>query len=339
MKGRDLLILAAVLLVGGFAVADSFRGSAFGDEGADPETAPETAPPPPPTTLAETGPQPQPEAPEGWPRGLLDGELVFTDGRDCRVRVIALPGGRERPTGAEPVLSSCELWAAPITDRIAIGVGPPSNDTVPFRFLDLARAGRDLGGYRALFGFIVWSPDGQRAAWCGRSRTGFDLEVGGAARRLPECPAAYTPEGGIAFARGNELVAGGRTLVRASGGITFVHFGSDGSVAVVVEGRRVERYRGGRLQQAFDLPAEYEGQTPELSPDNCGALFGEGGTIRVVDVGCLGSHFPAMPGTAAVWSPDGQWIASAGMTSIGFRPVSGGMTVEWPAQASQLFWR
>jgi hypothetical protein len=338
MKGRDLLILAAVLLVGGFAVADSFRGSAFGDGG--PETEPTSEPPPPPTsTLAETGPQPQPEAPEGWPRGLLEGELVFTDGRDCRVRVIALPGGRERPVGARPPLSSCDLWAAPVTDRVAIGVGPPSNDTVPFRFVDLARADRDFGGSSALFGFIVWSPDGQRAAWCGRSRTGFDLEIGGAARRLPECPAAYTPEGGIAFALGNELVAGGRTLVRASGGITFVQFGSDGSVAVVVEGRRVERYIGGRRRQAFDLPAAFEGQTPVLSPDNCGALFSDGGTIRVVDIGCLGARFPPMPGTAAVWSPDGQWIASAGMTSIGFRAVSGGMTVEWPAQASQLHWR
>jgi hypothetical protein len=339
MKGRDLLILAAVLLIGGLAVADSFRGSAFDAE--SPATGTDSAPPPAPTptdALDGVDPQPAPEAPPGWPRGLLDGEVVFTDGRSCRVRVIALPGGRERPS-SRPVLSSCDLWAAPATDRVAIGLGPPSDDTVPFRFVDLARVGRNLGGYRALFGFVVWSPDGQRAAWCGRSRTGFDLEVGGAARRLPECPAAYTPEGEIAFARGNELVAGGRTLLRASGGITFVRFGSDRSVAVVVEGRRLERYRQGRLQQTLDLLPAYEGQTPVLSPDNCGALFGEGGIIRVIDLGCLGPHFPAMPGTAAVWSPDGQWIASAGMTSIGFRPVSGGPTVEWPAQASQLDWR
>jgi WD40-like Beta Propeller Repeat len=338
MKGRDLLILVAVLLVGGFAVADSFRGSAFGEEGADTGTTSEIAPPP-TTTVVETGPQPQPEAPEGWPRGLLEGELVFTDGRDCRVRVIALPGGRERPTGARPIPSSCDLWAAPVTDRVAIGVGPASDDTVPFRFVDLARTARRLGGYEALFGFVVWSPDGQRAAWCGRSRTGFDLEIGGAARRLPDCPAAYAPEGEIAFARGNELVVGGRTLVRASGGITVVHFGSDGSVGVVVEGRRVERYVGGRRRQDFDLPAAFEGQTPVLSPDNCGALFGEGGTIRVLDVGCRGSHYPPMPGKAAVWSPDGQWIASAGETSVGFRRATGGMTVEWPAQAAQLYWR
>jgi hypothetical protein len=342
MKGRDLAILGAILLVAGFAVADSVRQAPSSDRRTTEVTTDDAATSQALlTTEVQPEPQPQPEAPPGWPRGVLEGDLVFTDGRDCRVRVIALASGRERPSGG--VASTCDLWAAPKTVRIAIGVGARTDATVPFRFVDLARTGRQVGAYRALVGSIIWSPDGQRAAWCATPQTGFELEIGGTRRRLPGCPSAYTPEGDLAYARGGELFVVGRRgaerVIRASDIIVYTRYGRDGSIAAVVDGRRIERFVGGRRRHAVDLPTRLWGVSPVLSPDNCGALLSEGGRVFVVDVGCLGPHIRDMPGKAATWSPDGRWIAAAGEDEIGFRSLTGAETLIWPALAAQLSWR
>jgi hypothetical protein len=335
VKARDLAIVVAVLAIGGFAAADAIRGRVEG--GAETTASDTTAP----STLSRRqGPQPQPDAPPGWPQGTVQGELVFTDASDCRVRVIGLAGGRERPLAR--FAGNCNLWPAPVSQRIAYGLGPASSDAMPFRFASLERPQVELGGYRALFGFITWSHDGQRAAWCGRSRTGFDLELGGPARRLPRCPAAYTPEGEIAYAVENRLLVEDRTVLRADGGITFVNWGRDGSLAIVEDGTRLVRYdSAGRLSGSAETP---EGRLPILSPDNCAAAFrlqNGLGPLELVDVGCFrGARRPRLVGRDAAWSPDGEWLAVAGEGSIVFhRLVGTPRTLRYPVQAVELAWR
>jgi hypothetical protein len=212
---------------------------------------------------------------------------------------------------------------------------------VPFRFIDLARPGRNLGSSEALFGFLVWSDDGQRAAWCNGRRVGIDLELGEFRHRLPGCPAAYTLGDRIALAEENRVVVDGRTVLTASGGITNVHYGSDGSIAVDVEGRRIERYRRGELTDALDLPERFEGRMPNLSPDNCSAAFRAGDRIRILDVGCsrLGPQGTIFPGHAAAWSPDGSSIAIGGATELTFYDLATGNVVTWPIGAVSIVWR
>jgi hypothetical protein len=213
---------------------------------------------------------------------------------------------------------------------------------VPFRFIDLGRRGRDLGTSEAAFGFLTWSDDGQRAAWCNQHLEGIDLELGGTRRRLPDCPAAYTPDGEVALARGDRLVTERRELLQASGGITNVHFGGDDSLAVVVDGTRIERYVDGRLTDALGLPERFQGRLPVLSPDNCSAAFRAGDRISILDVGCstLGPQGATFPGHAATWSPDGAWIAVGGASELSFYNLdSNAEPVVWPVGAVQVIWR
>jgi hypothetical protein len=335
LKPRDLIAVGAVVLIGGFAAADAIRGR-VGESRIPPVTSvgEQTTP----TRLS--GPRPQQEAPRGWPLGTLRGALIFTDATDCRVRVVGLGGGVERPLAR--FAGACSLWTPAAGPRFAYGLGPTSGDGfVPFRIADLARPNRELGGYRALFGVVIWSADGQRVAWCGRRRTGFDLEVGGPARRLPHCPVAYTPDNRIAYTIGNRLIVDGRTVVRANGGITFVHYGMDGSLAIVEDGKRLVRYDpAGRLDASVPIP---DGRTPILSPTNCGALFnpfGGLGRIRFVELPCYrGRRVDGLLGRDASWSPDGTWIAVAEQRQIAFyRTTAFAEPIRWPAAAAQLVW-
>lgn len=332
MRGRDLLILAAVLLLGGFAVADGLR-RVGGDEPAAerPTTAATGATTTAATTDEDLGRETFPQVPGAG------GGIVITETGSCAVREVDLPTGIElRNVVAR---STCELWAAPVTAKVAVGIGEPVGDAVPIRFVDLARPGRNLGTSEAAFGFLVWSEDGQRAAWCNRRRVGIDLELGRGRRLLEECPAAYTPDGEIVYARADRLFAEDRPLLQASAGITAVHFGADGSLAVVVEGRRIERYTGGRLTDAFDLPARYEGRLPALSPDNCSALFRAGNLVRLVDVGCSTAREQGFPGYVGAWSPDGAWVAVGEADRLTFHELATGESVAWDVGAVELAWR
>ena len=337
MKSRDLLIVLAVVLVGGFAVADALRSGDSREPAAEPGT---TTNPTGTTSVVEP-----PDEDLGRARFTqvsgAGGALVLTETGSCAVREFDLPTGIEfRNVVAR---STCQLWAAPATAKVAVGIGEPVGDAVPFRFIDLSRPGRNLGTSEAAFGFLVWSQDAQRAAWCNRRRVGIDLELGRGRRLLPECPAAYTPEHEVAFASGRDIVVGGSTVLTASGGITNVHYATDdsGSVAVMVEGRRIERYEGGRLTDAFDLPERFQGRLPVLSPDNCSAAFRADDRIRVVDVGCsrLGSAGSLFPGHAAAWSPDGRWLAVGGASELTFYDLVGrGDVVSWPIGVAEIEW-
>jgi hypothetical protein len=336
VRPRDAAIFGIVLLIAGFAVADAFR--AAGGDGSERSSATTTDERLEPTTgTGETVDVVRdPFIPVPAP-----GLVIFTDRNDCRVRAARAQAGIE---AALPLIGrSCELWAAPTGAFVAYGLGRASRDgdAVPFRFAALGRPVRVFGGYHALFGFVAWSADGRRAAWCGRSRTGLDVEVGGRARRLPRCPAAYTPEGEIAYAVANTVVIEDRrTAVRAPTGITFVQWGRDGSSVVVgLDGRRLARYdRRGRLEGIFDVP---DGRIPILSPDNCASAFRQGdGRVRVVDLGCFRGRTIEVVGEDIAWSPDGEWVVVAAPDSLVFhRLVGTPEMVRWPAQAAEVAWR
>ena len=326
-------MIGAVVVIGGFAAADAIRGNPRPERTSAPTIPVQTAP------SRLPGPQPQPEAPPGWPEGVLDGALTFTDAKTCDIRVIGLAGGRERPVAHFG--SDCFLWAPPVGSRVAYGLGASSQDGLhPFRIADLALPNQELGGYRALFGVVIWSDDAQRVAWCGRSRIGFDLEIGGPATRLPRCPVAYTRDGEIAYAVSNQVLVGDRVVFTADGGITYAKFGSDGSLAVVVDGERLERSKGSSLTTT-KIPPRLQGVTPILRSDNCGALFPLGQSVTLLDLGCT----PGLPnrsfaGTTAAWSPDGAWVATSNGAELEFQRVVGSrLDIIWPAPAAQMVWR
>jgi hypothetical protein len=338
VKSRDLLILLAVVLVGGFAVADALRG----EDGADPVAEQGTTTNPATTTPAGATPDEELGRARFPQVNGAGGALVITETGSCAVREFDLPTGLEfRNVVAR---STCQVWAAPVTAKVAVGIGEPVGDAVPFRFIDLSRPGRDLGTSEAVFGFLVWSEDGQRAAWCNRRRVGIDLDVGRGRRLLPECPAAFTPEYEVAFAIGPDLVVDGRTVLTASGGITNVHYATDdesGSVAVMVEGRRIERYVDGRLTDAADLPERLQGRLPILSPDNCAYLIRTGDEeISLVTLGCSPLAVQGYRGTTGAWSPDGEWIAVGSPDEIVFhRPDRSAEPQRWPVGVVEIEWR
>ena len=326
-------MIGAVVVIGGFAAADAIRGNPRPERTSAPTIPVQTAP------SRLPGPQPQPEAPPGWPEGVLDGALTFTDARTCDIRVIGLAGGRERPVAHFG--SDCFLWAPPVGSRVAYGLGASSQDGLhPFRIADLALPNQELGGYRALFGVVIWSDDAQRVAWCGRSRIGFDLEIGGPARRLPRCPVAYTRDDEVAYAVGNQVLVGDRPVFTADGGITYAKFGSDGSLAVVVDGEKLERWDGSSLTTT-KIPPGYQGTTPILRADNCAALLPIRQAVQLIDLGCKpGLTNLSFAGNTAAWSPDGTWVATSNGVEIEFhRVVGGGLDITWPAAAAQMAWR
>lgn len=333
MKGRDLVILAAVLLVGGFALADTLRRATT------PEPAREAGRT---TTAGETTTAESPDEPDvgraSFPsvRGA-GGSIVIAESGTCAVRELDVATGLELPNVV--ARSTCELWAAPVSAKVAVGIAEEQGDAVPFRFLDLAHPRRNLGTSEAAFGFLVWSADGQRAAWCNRRLVGIDLELGGGRRLLEGCPAAYTPEGEVAYARGSEVATDEGTILRASGGVTAVHFGGDGSVGVVVEGRRIERYENGELTDALDLDERLQGRLPVFSPDNCTGIWRAGDRVRLVDLGCSSVAGAAFPGHAAAWSPAGDWVVVGGPSDLVFHDLETGEEFAWPVGAARVFWR
>ena len=338
MKGRDLLILLAVVLVGGFAVADALRSGAETERASERQTTQD-----PTATTSVVEPPDEDLGQARFPQvNGAGGALVITQTGSCAVREFDLPTGLEfRNVVAR---STCQVWAAPVTAKVAVGIGEPRGDAVPFRFIDLSRPGQNLGTSEAAFGFLVWSEDGQRAAWCNRRRVGIDLELRGRRRLLPECPAAFTPEHEVAFASGSDLVVGGRTVLTASGGITNVHYATDDesdSVAVMVEGRRIERYVDGRLTDSFDLPERLQGRLPILSPDNCAALLRTGDEeVSLITLGCSPFAVQGYRGTTGAWSPDGEWIVIGGPNELVFqRPDRGAEQVRWPVGAVEIEWR
>jgi hypothetical protein len=351
---RDLAIVAAVVALAGFAAADALR------DGGQP--SPRGRVTEPTVASGETAATTDEERRETFPDVPTGGSLAFTSGDDCRLRDASVSTGLEFPLPR--IETNCDVWAPPVGNRLAYGLLRSYGETFPIRFLDLGRPLADLGTFEA-FSDVVWSADGMRAAWCDTARTGFDYEVDHERRKLPFCPLAYTPAGGLAHTSDREVLVDGQTVLAAPGHIDQVAWGRDGSLALLLGATRIERLVNGRRAQEVRLPRPVTAGSVVFSPDNCAALVREQERIRLVDVGCFRGRgaftnispdnclsrrriprcerYPAprsFPGLAAAWSPDGEWIAVAELDSITFHRVVGRYdSVRWDASANGLAWR
>jgi hypothetical protein len=115
--------------------------------------------------------------------------------------------------------------------------------------------------------------------------------------------------------------------------------GTDGSLALLVDGQRLDRYEDGQLVSSTYTPAGPVGN-PALAPDNCAALSVVSGAVQLIDLGCFPGDAPrTFPGVYAAWSPDGEWIAVAESDAVAFHRVVGPeTTVRWDMAVGQLAW-
>jgi hypothetical protein len=317
MRPRDSAIVAAVLLVGGFAAADALRGT---DEATTERTAATG-----PRTGREEPDAVQTETVVGVGSAGLAGRLVFTDGR-CELRELDLGDGTLLRHGS--LRSSCGLIAPRRGEHVAVTLPSRRRDTVPYRLVHLADPDAGPATVLARLRSVVWSLDGSRVAWCAPSgQVGGELDL---SRRveavLARCPVAFTPDGEPAYAEGRALVAGGQALVRAPGPITAVSFAPDGTLAVATR-KELRLYRGspgaatgsyGVAEERRAIPEELRGLPVVFSPTHCHAaflssVFPPTPTVFVRDLGrCPGSRAPlTFAGRAAAWSPDGSRLAVA----------------------------
>jgi hypothetical protein len=345
MRSRDLAIVAAVLLVGGFAAADALRG--------DPEPpAPQAATSAPRPDVDEPAPV-ETETVVGVASDPLEGRLVYTDER-CELRELDLEDGTLLRHA--DLRGSCGLVAAAGGERVAVSLPSRRRDTVPYRIVDLADPGADQPTLLARIRSVVWSRDGTRVAWCAPSgHGGYELEPGLEPRRLRGCPVAFTPSGSPAYVEGRSLVAGGRVVVEAPGRITTVSFGADRSLAIATP-RQLLVYTEapsdapgsyGLVERIRAIPEELQGLPVIFSPTHCHAallssVFPPTPTVFVRDVRpCPGTRAPVtFAGRAAAWSPDGAQLAVAERERVvvhALFPVQPAVVLR--VVASDLAWR
>jgi hypothetical protein len=328
VRPRDLVIVCAVVLLGGVALVDALREDG---ETATPETRP--------TRAAE----PEIDRSVSFPNVRASGSLVFLDrDADCAIREADVNTGTEYPLPT--IRTNCLLSAPPVGERIAYGLGTSEGGATPFRFLDLSHPERELPAFDALFGEIVWADDGQFAAWCDSATSGFAYEVGTRAAAVPieYCPRGFGP-GQFVHTRGPEVLThADRVVARAGGSIDQIAGAPDGTLVLLVDGRQLERHRRGRLLETIPLPAAYRGPPLVFSPDVCAAILHGEGRAEIRDLGCFrgpDAMLVTFEGVGAVWSPDGEWIALAEPDAIVFHRVVGPYTsVRWPARAAALAW-
>ena len=240
--------------------------------------------------------------------------------------------------------TNCELYAPRVGTRVAYSVHDDwGTSKRHFSVLDLEHPRASFGDYLGDWN-PAWSPDGSTLAWCDSLRSGFELSRGQRPKRLHQCPRAYDPSGVLASVNDRqEIVVGGRPLLRARRPVWQLAWGVDGSLAVLVEGCRVDRYEGGRLVGAASVSVQRS--TPycpslNLAPDNCAALSVSGDVVRITDLGCFqGRASQWFEGVYADWSPDGKWIAVAEPDAVVFHRVVGReASVRWNVVAGQLAW-
>lgn len=355
-RARDLAIVAALVALGAAALTDALRNRTT-DEAQDGRAATATT-----TDEREASATTAEEAQDGqtpttttdedeaWrlPSGAASGLLAFTAPSGCELRAIDIRSGRM--LDLPRLETSCELYAPRVGSRVAYSTlhyeGGPMRS---FSVLDLAHPRASFGDYEGHW--IAWSPDGSTLAWCDTLRSGFELVGRQRPKRVDQCPSgpsAYDPSGALASVNDRqEIVVGGRPLLRARRPVWHFAWGVDGSLAVLVEGGRVDRYEGGRLVGTAsvpivpDRPITFLGDLPaDLAPDNCAALSVSGDVVRLVDLGCFQGPAPqTFRGVYADWSPDGKWIVVAEPDAVAFHRVVGGeASVRWDVAAGQLAW-
>lgn len=277
------------------------------------------------------------------PGGAASGLLAFTVPGGCELRAIDLHSGRM--LHIPRMETNCELYAPRVGTRVAYSVPDDwGTSKKHFSVLDLENPRASFGDYLGDWN-PAWSPDGSTLAWCDGFRSGFELSRGQRPKRLHRCPRAYDPSGALAFVNDRQqIVVGGRPLLRARRPVWELAWGVDGSLAVLVEGCRLDRYEGGRLVGAASVPRS----TPycplpissQLAPDNCAALSVGGDVVRLLDLGCFQGRAPrTFKGVYADWSPNGKWIAVAEPDAVVFHRVVGReASVRWNVVAGQLAW-
>jgi hypothetical protein len=352
-RARDLAIVAAVAALGAVALTDALRDGTPAEEGRDGRAATAATTAEREASATTTDAAQDRETPTATtdaieasvprlPGGAASGLLVFTVPGACELRAVDLRSGRmlELPR----LETNCELYAPRAGTRVAYSVHDDwGTSKKHFSILDLEHPRASFGDY--LGDWIAWSPDGSRLAWCDSFRSGFELARGPRPKRLHQCPLAYDPSGAAASVNDRqEIVVGGRPLLRARGPVWRLAWGIDGSLAVV-EGGRLDRYEGRRLVGTASVtPPSNEHPAaiwpPELAPDNCAALSVSGDVVQVVDLGCFRGRAPqTFKGLYADWSPDGKWIAVAEPDAVVFHRVVGPeATVRWDVAAGQLAW-
>jgi WD40-like Beta Propeller Repeat len=355
-RARDLAIVVAVVALGAVALADALRDRTT-TEGAQDDRAATAA-----TTdereasattaEAQDGQTPTSTTDEGeasvlrLPGGAASGLLAFTVPGGCELRAIDLHSGRM--LHIPRLETNCELYAPRVGTRVAYSVHDDWGSAKRhFSILDLKHPRASFGEYLGDWN-PAWSPDGSTLAWCDTFRSGFELSRGPRPKRLHQCPRAYDPSGALASASVNdrrEIVVGGRPLLRARRPVWELAWGIDGSLAVLVEGCRVDRYEGGRLVGTASVPL-FTSYCPlgdissALAPDNCAALSVSGDVVRLIDLGCFQGRAPqTFKGLYADWSPNGKWIAVAEPDAVVFHRVVGRETsVRWNVAGGQLAW-
>jgi WD40-like Beta Propeller Repeat len=349
------VIVAALAALGAVALTDALRDWTPDEEGRDGraataattderEASATTAEEPQDgqTPAATTTDEVEPSVPR-LPGGAASGLLVFTAPGACELRAVDLRSGRmlELPR----LETNCELWAPRVGTRVAYSVPDDwGTSKKHFSILDLEHPRASFGDY--IGDWLAWSPDGSTLAWCDGYRSGFELSRGQRPKPLDQCPWAYDPSGVLASVNdGREIVVGGRPLLRARRPVWHLAWGVDGSLAVLVEGGRYDRYEGGRLAGTASVtPAGvWHNVTvwpPELAPDNCAALSISGDVVRLIDLGCFqGDASRTFQGLYADWSPDGKWIAVAEPDAIVLHRVVGrDASVRLEVAAGQLAW-
>jgi hypothetical protein len=329
VRSSTVVLVAGLVAIAGFALADSLRG--------DNDTGPAVA-------ESESTTRREEPAFEGTlPPDLLTGRLVFTD-ENCDLGVVDL--ARAVVVRVRDVETNCALSAPVRPRRIAYGFGPLGRETLSYRVTDFSRPEQTQGLLRAQPGSIVWSHAGDRVAWCARGDHGLELELGGRKRPLAHCPVAYTRDDHPVYAADRRLLAESHALVPPlPGRITAASIAADGSIAVVLDGKRVLLLKRGEELVETRIPTRVRDVVPAFSPDNCGAIFltphrGQPPRVFVIDLGCLGGHERDLSGRRAAWSPDGQWFAVAEERTIAFYPVDASRSVlRLPGTANQLVWQ
>lgn len=319
------MIGAAVVALGVAALVDVFRGGATAEEARDGRA---------------------PTAATTFPPVAASGRIALTDREGCELRVFGVRSGRAAKVPR--VATSCELWAPRVGARVAYGVLGGEGSWPRFTVLDLEHPQASFGKYET-DGRMTWGPDGSTVAWCapyrggpGFSPPGFELSLGQRRpKRLDHCPLAYNPGGVTATTNGRrQILVDGRPLLSARGVVNQLAWGVNGSLAVFVDGRRVDRYKGDRLVGATILPPGARMRPIDLAPDNCAALAVDGDVVRLIDLGCFrGRRSLTFEGADAAWSPDGDWIVVASPDAVVFHRVVGRYTaVRWNVAAAQLAW-
>jgi hypothetical protein len=270
------------------------------------------------------------------------GLVAYTVPGACELRAFDLRSSRA--IGLPRLPTTCELSAPRVGTHVAYSVGDSGGAKREFRIRDLAHPRAASPEYASVSPF-AWSADGSRLGWCDTPESGFDLPLGRRPRRLDSCPRAYDPRGETAsVTRRGQVVVDGRPLLTVGGVAWDLGWGVDGSLAVLVNGRRVDRYEGGRpaggATLPLSMPANPITMRANLAPDNCAALTLDADVVRLVNLGCFRGRAPrTFRGVFADWSPDGTWIAAVEQDAVVFHRVVGPeATVRWNVSAGQLAW-